>query len=70
MVSYKPRVIDEAITHRLKNKGAILAEGAKWCGKTTTCELLTGTSPYAYRREDGVYVVPVTTFDTRNCSMV
>lgn len=38
MANYKPRIIDEAITHRLKNKGAILVEGAKWCGKTTTCE--------------------------------
>ena len=38
MASYKPRVVDEAIADRLKNKGAILVEGAKWCGKTTTCE--------------------------------
>lgn len=38
MTSYKPRIIDEAISHRLNNKGAILVEGAKWCGKTTTCE--------------------------------
>ncbi len=38
MSSYKPRVVDEAITNRLRNKGAILVEGAKWCGKTTTCE--------------------------------
>ena len=38
MTSYKPRVIDETIAHRLRNKGAILVEGAKWCGKTTTCE--------------------------------
>ena len=38
MANYKPRIIDEAISHRLKNKGAILVEGAKWCGKTTTCE--------------------------------
>ena len=38
MASYKPRVIDETIARRLKNKGAILVEGAKWCGKTTTCE--------------------------------
>ena len=37
-MSYKARVIDEAIERRLKNKGAILVEGAKWCGKTTTCE--------------------------------
>ena len=38
MANYKPRVIDEAIANRLRNKGAILVEGAKWCGKTTTCE--------------------------------
>ena len=38
MANYKRRVIDKAIEHRLKNKGAILVEGAKWCGKTTTCE--------------------------------
>ena len=24
--------------------------------------VLTGTSPYAYRREDVVYIVPITTF--------
>ena len=38
MGDYKSRVIDAAISRRLKNKGAILVEGAKWCGKTTTCE--------------------------------
>ena len=38
MATYKPRVIDDAIASRLRNKGAILVEGAKWCGKTTTCE--------------------------------
>ena len=38
MARYKQRIVDDAIAHRLKNKGAILVEGAKWCGKTTTCE--------------------------------
>ena len=38
MCMYRPRVIDATIENRLKNKGAILVEGAKWCGKTTTCE--------------------------------
>ena len=37
-LNYKLRVMDEIIERRLKNKGAILLEGAKWCGKTTTCE--------------------------------
>ena len=35
---YKKRVMDDIIKTRLKNKGALLIEGAKWCGKTTTCE--------------------------------
>ena len=35
---YKKRIMDGIIEKRLKNKGAILLEGAKWCGKTTTCE--------------------------------
>ena len=35
---YRLRVMDDVIDRRLKNKGAVLLEGAKWCGKTTTCE--------------------------------
>ena len=38
MSDYKSRVVDKAIENRLRSKGAILVEGAKWCGKTTTCE--------------------------------
>ena len=34
MLSYKPRIVDEIIVKRLKNKGAIIIEGAKWCDKT------------------------------------
>ena len=37
MFNYKRRVVDEAIERRLKNKGEVLVEGAKWCVKTTTC---------------------------------
>ena len=36
--TYKRRILDDVIEKRLHNKGAILLEGAKWCGKTTTCE--------------------------------
>lgn len=38
MSAYKKRVVDAILDRRLKNKGAILVEGAKWCGKTTTAE--------------------------------
>ena len=37
-MGYKTRVADGIIERRLKNKGAVVVEGAKWCGKTTTCE--------------------------------
>lgn len=37
-MKYRPRVIDKNIENRLESKGAIVVEGAKWCGKTTTCE--------------------------------
>lgn len=30
--------MDEIIENRLRSKGALLIEGAKWCGKTTTAE--------------------------------
>jgi predicted AAA+ superfamily ATPase len=38
MSVYKKRIVDEILERRLKHKGAILIEGAKWCGKTTTAE--------------------------------
>lgn len=33
---YKPRVADMILKERLENIGAVLIEGAKWCGKTRT----------------------------------
>ncbi len=35
---YKPRIADRLLARKLAGKGAILIEGAKWCGKTTTAE--------------------------------
>lgn len=35
---YRPRVADKLLVRKLKGKGAVLLEGAKWCGKTTTAE--------------------------------
>lgn len=37
-VKYKKRIADEIIDFKLATKGAVLIEGAKWCGKTTTAE--------------------------------
>ena len=38
MKNYKPRIADKMLEHRLKGKGAVLIQGPKWCGKTTTAE--------------------------------
>ena len=38
MKKYKARIADEILKKRLLGKGAVLIEGPKWCGKTTTAE--------------------------------
>lgn len=35
---YRKRIADELLRTKLKGKGAVLIEGPKWCGKTTTAE--------------------------------
>jgi len=35
---YRPRIADQLLVRKLAGKGAVLIEGAKWCGKTTTAE--------------------------------
>jgi len=35
---YKKRIIDDVLRRKLAGSGAVLVEGPKWCGKTTTCE--------------------------------
>lgn len=34
--AYKPRIADATLQRKLEGKGAVLIEGPKWCGKTTT----------------------------------
>lgn len=38
MKGYKRRIFDEILQEELAGVGAVLIEGAKWCGKTTTAE--------------------------------
>ena len=38
MINYKNRIFDAILHDALEAKGAVLIEGAKWCGKTTTAE--------------------------------
>lgn len=38
MERYRKRIADELLQRKLRSKGAVLIEGPKWCGKTTTAE--------------------------------
>lgn len=38
MAEYKKRVVDSVLSLKLEGSGAILIQGPKWCGKTTTAE--------------------------------
>ncbi len=38
MKKYRKRIADEILLRKLEGKGAVLIEGPKWCGKTTTAE--------------------------------
>jgi predicted AAA+ superfamily ATPase len=38
MKKYQNRIADKILQRKLEAKGAVLVEGAKWCGKTTTAE--------------------------------
>ena len=43
MKEYKPRIADEILKDKLEAKGAVIIEGPKWCGKTTTAMQVAGS---------------------------
>lgn len=46
MKNYKKRIADDILIRKLEGKGAVLIEGPKWCGKTTTAEQLASSILY------------------------
>ena len=46
MNNYKKRIADDILKRKLKGKGAVLIEGPKWCGKTTTALEIAGSVLY------------------------
>ena len=46
MKKYRQRIVDEVLARKISYMGAVLVEGPKWCGKTTTCEQLAGSVLY------------------------
>lgn len=46
MKQYRKRIADDILRRKLEGKGAVLIEGPKWCGKTTTAEQIAGSVLY------------------------
>ena len=46
MKNYRKRIADDILRRKLEGKGAVLIEGPKWCGKTTTAEQLAASVLY------------------------
>ena len=46
MSEYKKRIVDSILKEKLMGKGAVLIEGPKWCGKTTTAEQVSNSILY------------------------
>lgn len=43
---YQGRIVDKILKNRLEETGAVVIEGPKWCGKTTTAEQFAGSVVY------------------------
>lgn len=46
MKRYRKRIADEILKKKLQSKGAVVIEGPKWCGKTTTAEQMAASVLY------------------------
>ena len=46
MRKYRKRIADDILKRKLEGKGAVLIEGPKWCGKTTTAEQVAASILY------------------------
>lgn len=44
--NYRKRIADNILQRKLEGKGAVLIEGPKWCGKTTTAEQISNSVLY------------------------
>lgn len=44
--TYRKRIADKLLSEQLEASGAVLVQGPKWCGKTTTAEQIAGSIIY------------------------
>lgn len=52
MQVYRPRIVDKILKRKLEGKGAVIIQGPKWCGKTTTAEQTAKSILYMSKPED------------------
>lgn len=52
MKEYKKRIVDDILVKKLKGKGAVLIQGPKWCGKTTTAEQISNSILYMAKPDE------------------
>ena len=52
MENYKNRIVDEILQKKLMGKGAVLIQGPKWCGKTTTAEQISKSILYMSKPDE------------------
>lgn len=50
--AYKSRIADDILKRKLQGKGAVLIEGPKWCGKTTTALQIAQSALMLGKREE------------------
>ena len=52
MENYRKRIVDKILKKKLKGKGAVLIQGPKWCGKTTTAEQISKSILYMSKPDE------------------
>lgn len=59
MKEYLPRIVDKILKFKLESKGAVLIQGPKWCGKSTTAEQIAKKCIYMQdekEKENNIYL--------------
>ena len=54
MKQYRPRIADKMLSRRLMGVGAVLIQGPKWCGKTTTADNKRSQRPHKRPQYNGI----------------
>ena len=73
MKNYRKRIADDILKRKLEGKGAVLIEGPKWCGKTTTAEQLAASILYMddpEKKEQNITMSELNPKRLNECSLI